>query len=582
MEDSRSPAASPSSLTSLSVAPNHNSKIVNHKFCGPLVIATGRRLKLQQLDQAAALQTLADIARDNPALDAAPEPDRLRLITETGGNTLLLTWTAWQVGSGYCTTIADALAHLRSCPPGNDPLQFIFGGLLARFTREEERIVASLSYPTEPVPRSQCEGLESIVGKSGAQATIWVLIWKFLNPRHTRMNALLLLAAIVVLALPAVAAPPVVSNVRAAQLAGTKNIEVLYDVSDADGDLLTIAMQVSGDAGQSYTIPATALSGHIGSGVTSGANRRIIWNAAADWNGQLVSNGKVRVTASDGTTPAPPPGMAYIPAGSFQMGDNLDGVTNALPVHNVYVDAFFLDRFEVTKELWQGVQAWSTGHGYSISVGSFKAAAHPVHGLSWYDCVKWCNARSEKEGLTPCYYTSAAQTTVYRTGPTVLDNAMVNWFANGYRLPTEAEWEKGARGGTLGQRYPWGNGINGSHANYNGSGDAFEINPPPYTTPVGYYNGSQLPAGVDVVNGYNLYDMGGNLKEWCWDWYSSSYYGDVTANINPYGPPTGTDRLLRSGSWNDSTSVLRCAYRVNLMPSYSGDQSIGFRCARRL
>lgn len=118
----------------------------------PLVIATGRRLKLQQLDQTAALQTLADIARDNPALAAAPESDRLRLITETGGNTLLLTWTAWQVGSGYCTTIADALAHLRSCPQGNDPLEFIFGDLLARFTPEEERIVATLSYPTEPIP----------------------------------------------------------------------------------------------------------------------------------------------------------------------------------------------------------------------------------------------------------------------------------------------------------------------------------------------------------------------------------------------------------------------------------------------
>lgn len=126
----------------------------------PLVIATGRRLKLSQLDETAALQTLADIARDNSALDASPESDRLRLITETGGNTLLLTWTAWQVGSGYCTTIADALAHLRSCPPGNDPLQFIFGDLLARFTPEEERIVATSlgfvalaktpSYPTEP------------------------------------------------------------------------------------------------------------------------------------------------------------------------------------------------------------------------------------------------------------------------------------------------------------------------------------------------------------------------------------------------------------------------------------------------
>ena len=117
----------------------------------PLIITTGGRIKLQQLDQTAALQTLADIARDNPALASAPVSDRLRLITETGGNTLLLTWAAWQVGSGYCTTIDDALAHLRSCPPENDPLEFIFGDLLARFTTEEEHIVATLSYPTEPI-----------------------------------------------------------------------------------------------------------------------------------------------------------------------------------------------------------------------------------------------------------------------------------------------------------------------------------------------------------------------------------------------------------------------------------------------
>lgn len=117
----------------------------------PLIITTGGRLKIQQLDQTAALQTLADIARDNPALAAAPEPARRRLITETGGNTLLLTWTAWQVGSGYNTTIDDALAHLRSCPQVNDPLEFIFGDILARFTIEEERIASTLSYPTEPI-----------------------------------------------------------------------------------------------------------------------------------------------------------------------------------------------------------------------------------------------------------------------------------------------------------------------------------------------------------------------------------------------------------------------------------------------
>ena len=164
------------------------------------------------------------------------------------------------------------------------------------------------------------------------------------------MKAFLPLAAVLAFA-SAPAAPPVVTNIRAAQLAGTKNVEILYDVSDADGDALSIGMQVSGDAGQTYTIPATALSGHIGAGVAPGVNRRIVWNAGADWNGQLVSSAKVRVTASDGTTPAPPPGMVSIPAGVFQMGDNFNEIgADTLP-HNVTLDAFFMDRFEVTEEL---------------------------------------------------------------------------------------------------------------------------------------------------------------------------------------------------------------------------------------
>lgn len=116
------------------------------------------------------------------------------------------------------------------------------------------------------------------------------------------------------------AAAPVVSNIRAAQLAGTKNVEILYDVSDADGDALSIGVQVSGDAGQTYTLPATALSGHIGAGVAPGSNRRILWNAGADWNGQLVSQARVRVTASDGTTPAPAAGHGLYPGGGVSDG----------------------------------------------------------------------------------------------------------------------------------------------------------------------------------------------------------------------------------------------------------------------
>lgn len=391
------------------------------------------------------------------------------------------------------------------------------------------------------------------------------------------------LSAPVILAMllsPAAAAPPVVANIRASQIAGTKNVEVLYDVSDADGDALTIGMQVSGDAGQTYTIPSTALSGNIGAGVAPGTNRRIVWNAGADWNGQLVTQAKVRVTAADATTPAPPPGMVYIPAGVFQMGDNLDAMADAMPVRNVFISALFMDRFEVTRELWQSVLAWSAGHGYGIVVGQTNSAGHPVWGLDWYQMAKWCNARSEMERLTPCYHTDAAQTLVFRTDSGELTNEMVKWNANGYRLPTEAEWEKASRGGVLGQRYPWGNSIVGSQANYTSSGDAFE-GIGAGTTPVGYYDGDQMPTGVDMANGYGLYDMAGNAWEWCWDWYGGSYYSDTTANSDPHGPTSGSRRVLRGGSCNAGNSWCRVASRYFLFPYESSGTLAGFRCVRK-
>ena len=273
------------------------------------------------------------------------------------------------------------------------------------------------------------------------------------------------------------------------------------------------------------------------------------------------------------------------------MGDNFNEIgIDTLPVHNVYVSGFFLDKFEVTKEIWQAVQVWSTTHGYSLPVGVYKANGHPVVDVSWFTAVIWCNARSEKEGLTPCYYTDGAQTLVYRTGSPTLDNTMVKRSANGYRLPTESEWEKAARGGALGYRYPWGNTIAGSQANYTGSGDIFEGTGSPNTTPVGYYNGNQTPAGVDMPNGFGLYDIAGNVWEWCWDSYGSTYYGDATANDDPRGPSPGTNRILRGGTWIYDTDLLRCALRKasssgNAYYLASGTpiyKVIGLRCARGL
>ena len=375
------------------------------------------------------------------------------------------------------------------------------------------------------------------------------------------------------------AASPVVSNIRASQRPGTKLVDVYYDLSDADGDLQLIQMAVSADAGLTYSIPCTSLSGQAGAGISPGANRKITWNAGVDWNGNWVPQCRVRVTAHDGSTPPAPAGMAYIPGGPFQMGDNLDGDTGAMPVHNVQMDAFFIDKTEVTKELWQSVQGWANNNGYSIGSGAFNGTSHPVQTISWYDAVKWCNARSQKEGLTPCYYTDTAQTFIYKSGSTTIDNTMVKWTATGYRLPTEAEWEKAARGGATGQRFPSGNNITHSFANYYSSASyAYDTSPTRGYHPA--YGSNTAPIGSFAANAYGLFDMAGNVWEWTWDWHSSTYYGTPASLANPQGPASGSYRVIRGGRWGDYASYCRVAHRIYNGPSGAGSDC-GFRSVRR-
>jgi formylglycine-generating enzyme required for sulfatase activity len=318
------------------------------------------------------------------------------------------------------------------------------------------------------------------------------------------------------------------------------------------------------------------------------------------------TNGAIRVSVPmfyrvrgtpPSTNPPTPAGMALIPAGNFTMGNTFsasegDPTFLEIPTHTVYVSAVNIDKYEVTKTLWDAVYNWATNHGYSFdNAGLGKAANHPVQTINWYDCLKWCNARSEKEGLLPAYYTSTAQTTVYRTGQIDLKNEWVKWHS-GYRLPTEAEWEKAARGGTNGQRFPWGNTVSWSQANYyaipslypydvnptEGQHPAFLTGVNPFTSPVGYFS----------PNGYGLYDMAGNVAEWCWDRLDNDWYSNVgSTQDDPRGPndPYYSGRVRRGGGCASNleayTSALRCAYRTYYFP-VSAKNDLGFRCVRGL
>lgn len=385
--------------------------------------------------------------------------------------------------------------------------------------------------------------------------------------------------------LSAVAAPPVVSNVRASQRAGTHYVDIYYNVSDADGNSpLTVYVHISADGGATWNVPVFTLAGAVGPGVTPGNDRHIVWSAGVDWPGQFNSQCRVRVVADDHTAPPPPAGMAYIPAGAFQMGDSFnEGGTRERPRHTVFVSAFFMDKTLVTGELWLTVCAWGEDNaGYDLNAGSFKGANHPIHSINWYDTVKWCNARSEREGLTPCYYTDAGLKQIYKTGQTA---PYVKWNANGYRLPTEAEWEKAARGGLSGRRFPWGDTITHSQANYySQTSYAYDLSPtrghhPTWATGDGPYTS---PVDAFPPHGYGLHDMAGNLWEWCWDWYDANWYANSQATQdNPRGPVSGTSRLLRGGDWDFAASYARCAYRVGFTPSGAGDD-FGFRCLRGL
>jgi formylglycine-generating enzyme required for sulfatase activity len=376
--------------------------------------------------------------------------------------------------------------------------------------------------------------------------------------------------------------PPVVTSVTASQVQGTNLVLITYILSDTNFTSDNVFFLVSTNSGASWTVPAATFTGSWGTNVSSGYSVAY-WNAGKDWDGQYDIHCRVRVLANN-------VGLVLIPPGTYLRGNAMSADTDITdaPQYPVYVSAFYMDSTLVTGGKWNFVmQGYASSHGYNFdNPGSFKASSHPVQTVNWYDCAKWCNARSEMEGLTPCYYTNPGFSLIYTNGD--VDALYVLWGANGYRLPTEAEWEKAARGGATGHRFPWSDtdNISESRANYSTGGGApnydlggtqtYATGSQPYTSPVGSF-----PA-----NGYGLFDMAGNVNEWCWDWYGSGYYSSgPSALTNPQGPSSGSARVLRGGSCFNYAFNERCAYRADTSPANTKFNNVqpdafGFRCVR--
>ena len=252
--------------------------------------------------------------------------------------------------------------------------------------------------------------------------------------------------------------------------------------------------------------------------------------------------------------PAEPPSglveMVWVPGGSFQMGDTVgNGFSDELPVHTVTLTGFYMGKYEVTQAQYEAVMGTNPCNDPDMNYGV--GDNYPVYNVSWYDAIEFCNELSAMERLQPVYTISGTTVTA-------------NWNRNGYRLPTEAQWEYAAKGG------------DGSPGNYTYSGsDTIDD--------VAWYWDNSVSTthavGTKSPNGLGIYDMSGNVCEWCWDWYEDYSSSTQTDPTGPIGT-SESDRVRRGGNFFSPPEFVRSAIRYYDNPSDGGFYH-GFRLVRQ-
>jgi formylglycine-generating enzyme len=271
--------------------------------------------------------------------------------------------------------------------------------------------------------------------------------------------------------------------------------------------------------------------------------------------------------------------LVKVPGGRIILG--WTGIAN--PLHKVSVKTFYMAKYEVTYGLWTKVKDWAVAHDASaypfINEGKKgndnspeKTNLHPVTAVCWYDVVLWCNALSEMSGLSKVYMIDdmSADANNNNLSDPYKWRVTADWSATGYRLPTEAEWEYAAR---FINGFSWRPGDQWS-------GDKTADTVSWYTgNAMGttHERGADKRPGKDSANSLGIYDMSGNVQEWCWDWYAA--YGNFPES-DPRGPLTGSRRIFRGGSWGFNSYYCKISVRNDFNPSQA-DDLFGFRVVKK-